>query len=436
MGENNGRTGGQIAINAARAGKALANIMKSAAAGGVQGAAVAAAKEFVPELVKLAIGIMIVLIVIPIVVMSAVPNIFFGFKSSSVPEVSSMTGKAADIGSTYFNIEQFEDTEIDSVVTSIASDYAENGAEIEEIIVENDFTEEDLLWLIAISSVSNEQDLNIMSTGGVQQMSASRLLYDDRLEGTTLTVTITRIEPETWMEQLGFTDEAKTWTRALHETILKSSVLEKYADQYETTRPSYSGDTGYSGSYERGEDYDNMIDISGFTHPETKNAHDLAAYAIQAWENGWGYVWGSYGNVLTPALFEYKLRQYPDGVGNYESFIRENWLGRRTADCIGLIKGYGWLDAETLTIQYGTNGMPDYGANQMHSSAIQSGLAHGSIATIPEIPGLGLWKNGHAGVYIGGGYAIEAMGTKYGVVKTEVAGRGWEEWYEIPSIEY
>lgn len=47
-----------------------------------------------------------------------------------------------------------------------------------------------------------------------------------------------------------------------------------------------------------------------------------------------------------------------------------------------------------------------------------------------------LWKEGHAGVYIGGGYAIEAMGTQYGVVKTEVDGRGWEGWGKLPFLEY
>lgn len=49
-------------------------------------------------------------------------------------------------------------------------------------------------------------------------------------------------------------------------------------------------------------------------------------------KNNWGYVWGTYGNVLTQSLFDYKLKQYPEGVGDYEDFIRENWLGRRTAD--------------------------------------------------------------------------------------------------------
>ena len=31
---------------------------------------------------------------------------------------------------------------------------------------------------------------------------------------------------------------------------------------------------------------------------------------------------------------------------------------------------------------------------------------------------------------------IEAMGTKYGVVKTELAGRGWTHWLQIEYINY
>ncbi len=60
------------------------------------------------------------------------------------------------------------------------------------------------------------------------------------------------------------------------------------------------------------------MDISAFTDPNSKNAADLVTYAIHAWESGWGYVWGTYGDVLTESLFAYKLEQYPDGVGSYE----------------------------------------------------------------------------------------------------------------------
>jgi hypothetical protein len=238
------------------------------------------------------------------------------------------------------------------------------------------------------------------------------------------------------MEELGFDDEAKTWAGAMYETLSESDAIEKYASYFAAYTPSYGGDDFDSDNVAHGESWDNFIDISGFTDPSTKNNLDLAAYAVQAWKNNWGYVWGTYGNVLTASLLDYKVAQYPDGVGNYETFIRNNWLGRRTTDCIGLVKGYGWLNPETLTIQYGSNGMPDYSANQMYRTAVDSGAEHGSVSVMPEIPGLVLWKEGHTGVYIGGGYAIEAMGTSSGVVKTKVEGRGWQAWYKIPYITY
>ena len=193
-----------------------------------------------------------------------------------------------------------------------------------------------------------------------------------------------------------------------------------------------AGGGSYSGEFLRGDGSSIELDISTFTDPATKNAADLVTYAIHAWESGWGYVWGTYGCVLTDSLFAYKLEQYPDGVGNYEDFIRANWLGGRTTDCVGLIKGYGWLNPETLSIDYATNGMPDIGANQMYYSASVSG----TIDTMPDTPGLAVWHDGHIGVYIGDGYVIEAMGTKYGVVKTELAGRGWTHWLEIEYINY
>jgi len=192
------------------------------------------------------------------------------------------------------------------------------------------------------------------------------------------------------------------------------------------------GGGSYNGGYLRGDGVAVDLDISTFTDPYTKNASDLVTYAIHAWESGWGYVWGTYGDVLTESMYAYKLAQYPDGVGRYADFIRANWLGGRTTDCVGLIKGYGWLDPDSLTICYGTNGMPDVSANQMYYSASVSG----PINTIPEIPGLAVWHNGHIGVYIGNGEVIEAMGTKYGVVKTQLAGRGWTQWLKVEYIEY
>ncbi len=193
-----------------------------------------------------------------------------------------------------------------------------------------------------------------------------------------------------------------------------------------------SNGTAFSGDALRGNGSSAEIDVSSFTSPGTKNNSDLVAYAKQAWENQWGYVWGTFGQILSPSLLQSKLNQYPDNVGIYHSFIKENWLNRPTTDCVGLIKGYGWLDPTELTINYGTNGMPDIGANGMYNSA----TVKGSISTMPDTIGLAVWHDGHIGVYIGDGYVVEAMGTKYGVVKTKLDGRGWTNWLEIPYISY
>ena len=174
------------------------------------------------------------------------------------------------------------------------------------------------------------------------------------------------------------------------------------------------------------------LDTSGFTNLAGKNAADLVRYAIHAYEEHWGYVWGTFGHVLTESLFEAKLAQYPDALACNADFIRQTWVGGRTTDCVGLIKGYGWLDAETEEIVYNTNGMPDITANEMYHAASVSG----TIDTIPETPGLAVWHEGHIGVYIGNGEVIEAMGTRYGVVKTKLEGARWTHWLKIPYISY
>ena len=76
--------------------------------------------------------------------------------------------------------------------------------------------------------------------------------------------------------------------------------------------------------------------------------------------------------------------------------------------------------------------MPDLGADGMYNAA----TVKGSMDTMPDTPGLAVWKSGHIGVYIGNGEVIEAMGTKYGVVKTKLEGRGWSAWLEVPYISY
>ncbi len=168
-----------------------------------------------------------------------------------------------------------------------------------------------------------------------------------------------------------------------------------------------------------------------FTDAQTKNAADLVIWARQAYENGWGYVYGTYGNILTEELLQDRASVFGEQVTDFKDFIRENWMRRRTADCVGFIKGYGWYNPDSGEIVVGSNGMADVTANGMFEAA----TVKGTIDTIPETPGLAVWQDGHIGIYIGNGEVIEAMGTEQGVVKMTLPS-GWTHWLEIPYISY
>ena len=158
----------------------------------------------------------------------------------------------------------------------------------------------------------------------VQSLLISNLRHTTRLESsgaqTVLRIIFQPLDKDKLMDDLAFDEDAKTWAGALFETIYESDALGKYKDKFEAYKPNYAGDTSYTGpaesapggsggggGAESGGSADNTIDISGFTNPRTKNNHDLAAYAIQAWEHGWGYVWGNVIN-LSPSFQSVKKR--------------------------------------------------------------------------------------------------------------------------------
>ena len=174
------------------------------------------------------------------------------------------------------------------------------------------------------------------------------------------------------------------------------------------------------------------IDTSDYTDPNTKNNLDLVKWAEYAADKGWGYVYGTYGTVLSESMLTAKMEQYPDEVATKEQFIRDTWLGKRTADCVGLIKGYGWFNTASQDTEIGSNGMQDLSANGMYDAA----TVKGEISTIPETPGLAVWKDGHIGIYIGDGNVVEAYGTERGVIRSVLADGGWTHWLEVPSINY
>lgn len=155
----------------------------------------------------------------------------------------------------------------------------------------------------------------------------------------------------------------------------------------------------------------------------------LVAYAKA--QIGKPYWFGTFGQAGNSSLLTQKARQYP---AEYTAAIvsnSKNQFGIKVHDCIGLIKGYLWCDSATDTTPI-YNVAQDLSANGMYNAC----KSRGYINTMPDVAGVLVFMSGHVGVYIGNGEVVEAMNANRGVVKTKLAGRGWQRWGKCPFITY
>ena len=133
--------------------------------------------------------------------------------------------------------------------------------------------------------------------------------------------TITETETDTAITPLSLSD---AYTNLSAE--LGREIMDEDKDNIKHIYAMIAGPMGvenYTGTYEIGGQRSVEIDLSTFSDPSTKNAHDLAAYAISAWQSGWGYVWGTYGQIMTEELFASKLQQYPEASAATQTSFRQ-----------------------------------------------------------------------------------------------------------------
>ena len=163
---------------------------------------------------------------------------------------------------------------------------------------------------------------------------------------------------------------------------------------------------------------------------------------------GQPYWYGTCVYKCTTSTLKSKTNQYPSHYGSERTAKYKAQIAAKmvSADCVGLGKGYNWtyggegvIEAigtdKTFKSKYGNN-CPDKSANGMFTYAKSKGLKYGKIATIPEVPGLAVRKDGHVGYYIGNGEVVEAYGFSKGIIITKLKSRPWTDWYEFPGIKY
>lgn len=301
-----------------------------------------------------------------------------------------------------------------------------------------------MMPMVAILSIfSGDIDID---TDRLQDIVVEEMSDEEKAKLQTVEDMMNAIESA--MTEKGFTAERTKeaqvlYTLALYDYAQANDFVDKLVGCFteeQTDEQLIAAVNAAFGTELKTEDYSKVmnsirakaINVSKFVDPETKNNVDLAEWAKQAYAKKWGYVYGTYGEVLNESILTTKISQFPEQVGENEEFIRQHWLGGRTADCIGLIKGYAWFNCDTGQIEYRSNGVRDTGSDPMLDMATEKG----TIDTMPDIPGIAVWMDGHIGIYVGDGQTIHAANTELGVIMTPLARSGWSHWLKIPYITY
>ncbi|MBR4334047.1 MAG: peptidoglycan-binding protein [Clostridia bacterium] len=158
-------------------------------------------------------------------------------------------------------------------------------------------------------------------------------------------------------------------------------------------------------------------------------AMDLVALFFLAFDQEWGYIWGAAGVKWTEAKQAAATRETTVRYGG-------QWIGRMVADCSGLgawafrqLGSYLYHGSNTIWNQYVTektelrNGLRADGGELLEGDPVFKRRKEN-----------GKWNRHHIGYYVGGGRVIEAKGTRYGVVQSNVT--EWDETAHWIGVEY
>lgn len=160
------------------------------------------------------------------------------------------------------------------------------------------------------------------------------------------------------------------------------------------------------------------------------------------------YVMGCFGAPLTPA----NKKRYTQNHSYNKKSTRTSMINAASSDtfgfdCVNLIKGilWGWNGDTTKSYggaRYAVNGVPDIGADTMITKCPDASASGWDKLD----PGEVVWTNGHIGVYIGDGLAVECTPAwKNKVQITSVANIGhkpdypqrrWKKHGHLPYVQY
>ena len=160
----------------------------------------------------------------------------------------------------------------------------------------------------------------------------------------------------------------------------------------------------------------------------TVKPSDLIQHCMRYYNEGWGYIYGAYGQIWTQAM---QNRATDEQTVKYG----QQWVGKHVIDCSGV----WWLAMKELgSYMY-------HGSNTMWNkyTVAKGRLSKGKRTDGQELkPGTAIFTgindgdHNHVGIYVGDGKVLEAGGTQKGVILTNVTLAKWTCWGEMKYVDY
>ena len=143
-------------------------------------------------------------------------------------------------------------------------------------------------------------------------------------------------------------------------------------------------------------------------------------------QEGWGYIYGTWGSIWTQAKQDAATREQTKKWGS-------QWIGKMVTDCSGLLRWALKQLGEDI-VHHARYQYTDYCRNK---GKLINGLREDGSAILP---GTAVFLQGsqdkihHVGVYVGNNTCIEAKGTQYGVLTSKPD--HWDHWGELVMVDY
>ena len=202
----NGRSGTQKAVRGAQMLKGAVKAAGGIASGNFVAVAQGAVEALSPKVIAIIAGILIFLLLLPIIIISAIPQMLFSWGTVKDEELIARNKHGTEL------VQCYEET-IDSLEEGVNPD---------------------IYWLISIESVRSKQKVEDISKSDVKASVERSYTIDEE------TGDIHNKSPDEMMDELGFSDEEKNWAELMYGTL---------NDQY-LDPDSEFGDAGGLSSYD------------------------------------------------------------------------------------------------------------------------------------------------------------------------------------------